>query len=84
MIWKRRNPIGPVENEAWLTSHPLSGVLPPISKYRIPFLLPVDKTLTDILSNTQFVNKVPSQMLLSNYVFQTMKLTLKTSINGFN
>lgn len=51
MIWKRRNPIGITENEAWLASHPFSGVPPPISKYRIPFLLPMEKSLADILSN---------------------------------
>lgn len=51
MIWKRKKPIGSIENEAWLGTHPLSGVPPPISKYRIPFLLPVNKTLKDILGN---------------------------------
>lgn len=52
MIGKRRNPIGQTENDTWLAFHPLSGVPPPISKYRIPFLLSVNKTLEDILRNT--------------------------------
>ncbi len=50
MVSKRRNPIGQIENDTWLAFHPLSGVPPPISKYRIPFLLTVNKTLEDILS----------------------------------
>ncbi|KAG4074366.1 hypothetical protein HA402_008775 [Bradysia odoriphaga] len=49
MVGKRRNPIGQIENDTWLAFHPLSGVPPPISKYRIPFLLTADKTLEDIL-----------------------------------
>lgn len=51
MVGKRRNPIGQTENDTWLAFHPLSGVPPPISKYRIPFLLSVNKTLEDILRN---------------------------------
>lgn len=51
MVGKRRNPIGQIENDTWLAFHPLSGVPPPISKYRIPFLLTADKTLEDILRN---------------------------------
>lgn len=51
MNGKRKHPIGQLENDTWLTSHPLSGVPPPISKYRIPFLLSVDKKLDDIISN---------------------------------
>lgn len=52
MTGKRRNPIGQIENDSWLEFHPQSGIPPPISKYRIPFLLTVKKSLEDILSNT--------------------------------
>ncbi|KAJ6638667.1 Kinetochore-associated protein 1 [Pseudolycoriella hygida] len=49
MIGKRRSQTGQLENETWLAFNPSSGVPPPISKYRIPFLLAVNKTLEEIL-----------------------------------
>lgn len=55
MISKRRNPIGQIENEMWLAYHQSSGVPPPISKYRIPFLLTVKKTLEDVLRKCFYI-----------------------------
>ncbi|XP_055841706.1 uncharacterized protein LOC129908902 [Episyrphus balteatus] len=51
MISKRRHRPSQMETDWWLKSHSEIGVLPKISKYRLPFMPIVQQPLKDILDN---------------------------------
>lgn len=51
MITKRRNRPSQIETDWWLKTHSEIGVLPKISKYRLPFMPIVQQPLKDILDN---------------------------------
>jgi len=49
MITRRRNRPGQVETDTWLKSQRENGVMPKISRYRLPFKPIVEQPLKDIL-----------------------------------
>jgi len=49
MITRRRNRPGQVETDMWLKSQRENGVMPKISRYRLPFKPIVEQPLKDIL-----------------------------------
>lgn len=50
MVKKRSRRIGQAENDWWMKTQGDAGVMPKISKYRLPFLMVVTEPLENILS----------------------------------
>ncbi|XP_017073334.2 uncharacterized protein LOC108109368 [Drosophila eugracilis] len=60
MITRRRNRPGQIETDMWLKSQRENGVMPKISRYRLPFMPIVEQPLKDILDSELNVDNCQS------------------------